>query len=290
MAQNIPPEFECPIGMEIMKDPVLAADGRSYERAAILEWFQYSSLSPMTGEALSHENVIPNLNLRALIQDWREKQGEDERKPVPAMRRTDAAPRPVPVHIVSWMWNDFGWRQDLAQVNPMRWSKGKQIDEAIADLRAQPLDRPVCLCCVSEIVVDSQRHTTRPLHEKFASLEQAITFLTNEKERHRRQRGRTDAAPAPVPAPIIAWMWSDSVWRRYFAKVNPMRWSKGKQIDETIKDLRAQPQDRPVCLHCVSELVMDKERHTATPLLKEFASLEQAVTFLTNEKERLRRQ
>eukprot|EP00746_Dinoflagellata_sp_MGD_P166006 gnl/MRDRNA2_/MRDRNA2_95617_c0_seq1.p1 gnl/MRDRNA2_/MRDRNA2_95617_c0~~gnl/MRDRNA2_/MRDRNA2_95617_c0_seq1.p1 ORF type:complete len:561 (+),score=108.39 gnl/MRDRNA2_/MRDRNA2_95617_c0_seq1:72-1754(+) len=73
IAQNrVPSEFECPITSEIMEDPVICADGRSYERVAILKWLQTSNKSPMTGESLPHTNVIPNVNLKALIQDWRE--------------------------------------------------------------------------------------------------------------------------------------------------------------------------------------------------------------------------
>lgn len=73
IAQNrIPAEFECPITSDIMEDPVIAADGRSYERTAILRWLQTSSRSPMTGNTLEHTNVIPNVNLKALIQDWKE--------------------------------------------------------------------------------------------------------------------------------------------------------------------------------------------------------------------------
>jgi hypothetical protein len=43
--------FLCPIRMEIMKDPVVAADGHTYERGAIEDWFaRGNSSSPMTRE------------------------------------------------------------------------------------------------------------------------------------------------------------------------------------------------------------------------------------------------
>jgi hypothetical protein len=40
-ALEIPEDFKCPISVtdELMKDPVVAADGHTYERAAIEEWF-----------------------------------------------------------------------------------------------------------------------------------------------------------------------------------------------------------------------------------------------------------
>ena len=34
-----PPEYECCITYGLMQDPVLAADGFSYERVAIEKWF-----------------------------------------------------------------------------------------------------------------------------------------------------------------------------------------------------------------------------------------------------------
>ena len=45
-------EFLCPITFEIMQDPVVAADGHSYERSAITKWMQTKDNSPRTGEAL----------------------------------------------------------------------------------------------------------------------------------------------------------------------------------------------------------------------------------------------
>ena len=42
----------------MMDNPVMAADGHSYEKSAILEWLRGGNkLSPMTGENLSHTNV-----------------------------------------------------------------------------------------------------------------------------------------------------------------------------------------------------------------------------------------
>ena len=62
-------EFLCPITFEIMMDAVVAADGHSYERSAITKWMATKDNSPLTGEALEHKNLVPNLNLRRIIQD-----------------------------------------------------------------------------------------------------------------------------------------------------------------------------------------------------------------------------
>ena len=48
----------CPITQEVMNDPVICADGHSYERAAIEEWFRTKhKTSPLTNERLIHMKV-----------------------------------------------------------------------------------------------------------------------------------------------------------------------------------------------------------------------------------------
>lgn len=53
-----------------MLDPVVAADGHSYERAAIERWFALGHrTSPRTNEALRVQDLLPNHALRASIED-----------------------------------------------------------------------------------------------------------------------------------------------------------------------------------------------------------------------------
>jgi hypothetical protein len=52
--------FSCPITGDIMLDPVIAADGHSYDRVAIMEQLQHSNLSPMTSVLLNPMILIPN--------------------------------------------------------------------------------------------------------------------------------------------------------------------------------------------------------------------------------------
>src|SRR3989338_5741508 len=69
-----PNEHLCPITMSVMRDPVVAADGHSYERAAILEHFRTggaSARSPITGAPLPNQSLFDNLALRTMIGDWR---------------------------------------------------------------------------------------------------------------------------------------------------------------------------------------------------------------------------
>ena len=67
-----PSDFECPILMEVMTDPVICSDGFSYERAAIEAWLRSHSTSPKTNESLQSRSLIPNKTLKAAIITWKE--------------------------------------------------------------------------------------------------------------------------------------------------------------------------------------------------------------------------
>ncbi|MCD8543125.1 MAG: hypothetical protein LRY69_07135 [Gammaproteobacteria bacterium] len=71
---NIPDSFRCPITTEIMENPVICADGHSYEREAITAWLRAHNTSPFTNEILPHKNLINNINLKKAIQDLLERQ------------------------------------------------------------------------------------------------------------------------------------------------------------------------------------------------------------------------
>lgn len=64
----LPGEFFCPITWEVMTDPVLATDGHTYEREAIIQWFKSGHrTSPMTKQKLECFLLVPNRTLRAQI-------------------------------------------------------------------------------------------------------------------------------------------------------------------------------------------------------------------------------
>jgi len=60
--------FECPISKEIMADPVIAADGHTYEREQIQQWLARNRTSPMTGARMASRDLVPNHHLRSQIQ------------------------------------------------------------------------------------------------------------------------------------------------------------------------------------------------------------------------------
>uniref|UniRef100_A0A182PHG7 U-box domain-containing protein n=1 Tax=Anopheles epiroticus TaxID=199890 RepID=A0A182PHG7_9DIPT len=68
---EIPLEFTCPITHELMKDPVYAEDGFTYERSAIREWFsREKTISPMTNLELSTDELVENGKLKQQIEDY----------------------------------------------------------------------------------------------------------------------------------------------------------------------------------------------------------------------------
>ena len=59
----------CTLTQEMMEDPVIAADGFSYERSAIEDWLsRRSGSSPMTGAPLAHQHLTPNLAVRSAVE------------------------------------------------------------------------------------------------------------------------------------------------------------------------------------------------------------------------------
>ena len=59
-----------------MKDPVIAADGFTYEKNFIQNWFNKSGSSPVTGGRLFNVNLIPNHALRHTIEQYIDKKNK----------------------------------------------------------------------------------------------------------------------------------------------------------------------------------------------------------------------
>ena len=71
-AMEPPDAFMCPITQELMEDPVVTADGHTFERKEVAAWLGRRNISPLTGEPLPHTGLVPNVVLRGLIQEFRE--------------------------------------------------------------------------------------------------------------------------------------------------------------------------------------------------------------------------
>lgn len=59
------------ISVQLMNDPVVAADGQTYEREAIETWFRRHNRSPMTNQVIA-PTLLPNYTVRRLIASWGE--------------------------------------------------------------------------------------------------------------------------------------------------------------------------------------------------------------------------
>ncbi len=60
------PEFPGP--QVLMVNPVVAADGWTYEKAAIVAWLESHTESPMTHRTLPNTTLTPNLMARSMLQ------------------------------------------------------------------------------------------------------------------------------------------------------------------------------------------------------------------------------
>ncbi|KAM3737880.1 hypothetical protein ACB098_09G090000 [Castanea mollissima] len=67
----IPPDFRCPISLDLMRDPVVVATGQTYDRDSIKLWIESGHATcPKTGQTLAHTELVPNLGLKNLIAMW----------------------------------------------------------------------------------------------------------------------------------------------------------------------------------------------------------------------------
>ena len=66
-----PKELCCPISHELMKDPVVAGDGHTYERSCIEGCFRTNAKSPVTGVVIT-KVLNPNQHLKSNIMSFKE--------------------------------------------------------------------------------------------------------------------------------------------------------------------------------------------------------------------------
>jgi serine/threonine protein kinase len=71
--EPIPESLLCPIGYNLMLDPVVCADGHSYDRATIEEWLRLHNTSPLTNQPLPNKHLLPNHTLRKMIDEFNQK-------------------------------------------------------------------------------------------------------------------------------------------------------------------------------------------------------------------------
>jgi hypothetical protein len=70
--EEVPERLTCAITCELMKDPVMASDGHTFERVAIEQWFERAKTSPVTNELLPDTRLVPNHTVKSMIAEFLE--------------------------------------------------------------------------------------------------------------------------------------------------------------------------------------------------------------------------
>ena len=58
----------------LMIDPVIAADGHTYERGAVQQWLQQHDASPVTHLLLPHKRLLPNVLIKSATANHQQQQ------------------------------------------------------------------------------------------------------------------------------------------------------------------------------------------------------------------------
>ncbi|KAI9071482.1 hypothetical protein K1719_046551 [Acacia pycnantha] len=73
---GFPEEFKCPLSKELMRDPVIVASGKTYDRPFIQKWLKAGNRTcPETQQVLSHTVLTPNHLVREMIEQWYKNHG-----------------------------------------------------------------------------------------------------------------------------------------------------------------------------------------------------------------------
>lgn len=73
-SSETPKEYECPISMGIMRDPVLAKCSHTFERSEIERWLEKNSCCPECRATIDRTDLVSNRVLKSLIQKFIEAQ------------------------------------------------------------------------------------------------------------------------------------------------------------------------------------------------------------------------
>ncbi|KAI4326698.1 hypothetical protein MLD38_031985 [Melastoma candidum] len=69
-------DFRCPISLELMTDPVTVSTGHTYDRSSIRRWLDAGkSVCPKTGQELSSKELVSNLAMKRLVEEFRAANG-----------------------------------------------------------------------------------------------------------------------------------------------------------------------------------------------------------------------
>ena len=70
-SKQIPERLCCPISLELMERPVIAADGHTYDRRSIEDWLaRGNTTSPTTGAPLEHLHLVDNHLVKSMVAEY----------------------------------------------------------------------------------------------------------------------------------------------------------------------------------------------------------------------------
>ncbi|KAK2402561.1 plant U-box [Trifolium repens] len=83
LSVSVPPQFRCPISGHIMTDPVIFANGQTYDRPFIQKWLnEIHKTCPQTQDVLSHSILSPNYLVHDMISRWCKEHGIELPMPI----------------------------------------------------------------------------------------------------------------------------------------------------------------------------------------------------------------
>ena len=67
--------FLCPLGLELMDDPVMTREGITYDRKNIENWLKDNDECPLTKNKLNVNDLVRNIALKQAIEIFKRKNG-----------------------------------------------------------------------------------------------------------------------------------------------------------------------------------------------------------------------
>jgi hypothetical protein len=68
-----PPNYRCPLTLQLMEDPVNDGCGHCFERRAIMDWLEYRDVCPISRKPLDYRHdLFTNGSLKMRILEWKE--------------------------------------------------------------------------------------------------------------------------------------------------------------------------------------------------------------------------
>ncbi|XP_018452000.1 U-box domain-containing protein 2 isoform X2 [Raphanus sativus] len=209
----VPPDFRCPLSLELMTDPVIVTSGQTYERAFIEKWFDMGLMvCPKTRQALSQTSLTPNFIVKAFIANWCESNNVNLPDPLELVQSSQAFPLLVEPASDDECDDSQPLSSERAPSSPMKIG-GNGRTESLDATKCEKLRQVVLSRSVSapgivceEVVSKSERITNDAADTSVSSKTETIvndaTPSVSSKPVWRLPSGRHFNHPGIIPATI----------------------------------------------------------------------------------------